>query len=106
MHRATLPRTLEVRSSTWHTRAGWLDSSSTARTFPPTKAPVSWAAALGLYEQAARAEGAEYADLLGAPAGLDVEVQRVDHPSRVHLDIESDDIDAEADRLESSARDG
>ena len=35
-----------------------------------------------------------------APAGLDVEVQRVDHPSRVHLDIESDDIDAEADRLE------
>ncbi|MCU1180048.1 VOC family protein [Stenotrophomonas maltophilia] len=60
-----------------------------------------WAAALGLQAQAARVEGgAEYADLLGAPAGLNVEVQRVDHPSRVHLDIESDDIDAEADRLE------
>ena len=59
------------------------------------------AAALGLQAQAARVEGgAEYADLLGAPAGLNVEVQRVDHPSRVHLDIESDDIDAEADRLE------
>lgn len=29
-----------------------------------------------------------------------IEVQRVDHPSRVHLDIETDDIDAEADRLE------
>jgi hypothetical protein len=27
-------------------------------------------------------------------------VQKVAHPSRVHLDIESDDIDAEADRLE------
>ncbi|MBA0342948.1 VOC family protein [Stenotrophomonas maltophilia] len=60
-----------------------------------------WAAALGLQAQAARVEGgAEHADLLGAPAGLNVEVQRVDHPSRVHLDIESDDIDAEADRLE------
>ena len=60
-----------------------------------------WAAARGLQAQAARVEGgAEYADLLGAPAGLNVEVQRVDHPSRVHLDIESDDIDAEADRLE------
>jgi len=31
---------------------------------------------------------------------LNVEVQRVGHPSRVHLDIESDDIDAEAERLE------
>jgi predicted enzyme related to lactoylglutathione lyase len=30
-----------------------------------------------------------------------VEVQKVDHPSRVHLDIESDDIDAEVKRLES-----
>ncbi|WP_414492955.1 VOC family protein [Stenotrophomonas maltophilia] len=60
-----------------------------------------WAAALGLQAQPAHDEdGAEYADLQGAPAGLNVEVQRVDHPSRVHLDIESDDIDAEADRLE------
>jgi hypothetical protein len=28
-------------------------------------------------------------------------VQRVDHPSRVHLDIEADDIDAEVARLEA-----
>jgi predicted enzyme related to lactoylglutathione lyase len=28
-------------------------------------------------------------------------LQRVDHPSRVHLDIESDDVDAEAARLEA-----
>jgi predicted enzyme related to lactoylglutathione lyase len=28
-----------------------------------------------------------------------VEIQRVDHPSRVHLDIESDDITAEVARL-------
>ena len=68
---------------------------------PPDAGAGFWAAALGLQAQAARVEGgAEYADLLGAPAGLNVEVQRVDHPSRVHLDIESDDIDAEADRLE------
>ncbi|QSX73705.1 VOC family protein [Lysobacter arenosi] len=32
--------------------------------------------------------------------GLHIEVQKVDHASRVHLDIESDDIDAEAARLE------
>jgi len=30
-----------------------------------------------------------------------VEVQRVDHASRVHLDIESDDIEAEVKRLEA-----
>ena len=34
------------------------------------------------------------------PGDLHIEVQKVAHPSRVHLDIESDDIDAEADRLE------
>jgi hypothetical protein len=36
------------------------------------------------------------------PAGeIDVEVQAVQHPSRVHIDIESDDIEAEAGRLEA-----
>ncbi|OLO07584.1 glyoxalase [Salinicola sp. MH3R3-1] len=30
----------------------------------------------------------------------DVLIQQVDHPSRVHLDIETDDIDAEVARLE------
>ncbi|WP_303638757.1 MULTISPECIES: VOC family protein [Stenotrophomonas] len=60
-----------------------------------------WAAALGLKAEPPYTEGdAEYADLIGAPAGMNVEVQRVHHPSRVHLDIESDDVDAEADRLE------
>ena len=28
-----------------------------------------------------------------------MEVQKVEHPSRVHLDIEADDVDAEAERL-------
>ncbi len=30
-----------------------------------------------------------------------VEIQKVDHASRVHIDIEADDIDAEARRLEA-----
>ena len=34
------------------------------------------------------------------PNELQVEVQKVDHPSRVHIDIESDDIEAEVRRLE------
>ena len=45
-------------------------------------------------------EGAQYVDFSGTPAELHVEVQKVRHPSRVHLDIESDDIDAEVARLE------
>jgi hypothetical protein len=32
---------------------------------------------------------------------LSIEVQAVDHPSRVHLDIETDDIEAEVRRLEA-----
>ncbi len=31
---------------------------------------------------------------------LNIEVQKVSHPSRVHLDIESNDIEAEVRRLE------
>lgn len=42
-----------------------------------------------------------YAKLDDAPGGLHVEVQTVAHDSRVHLDIETDDIDAEVRRLEA-----
>jgi hypothetical protein len=45
-------------------------------------------------------EGEKYKALTDAQHGLDIEVQIVDHPSRVHLDIEADDIDAEVRRLE------
>ena len=34
------------------------------------------------------------------PDDLHIEVQKVDHPSRVHLDIEADDVEAEVKRLE------
>jgi hypothetical protein len=42
-----------------------------------------------------------YRELATGDDGLKIEVQQVDHPSRVHLDIESDDIEAEARRLEA-----
>ena len=58
-----------------------------------------WSAALGLEVGEVTHEGdAEYVMLEGSD--LHIEVQKVEHPSRVHLDIEADDIDAEATRLE------
>jgi predicted enzyme related to lactoylglutathione lyase len=41
-----------------------------------------------------------YRSLAAGPGGMHIEVQQVDHPSRVHLDIESNDIPAEVKRLE------
>jgi hypothetical protein len=39
--------------------------------------------------------------MLDTPPGeLSVQIQRVDHESRIHLDIETDDIPAEVTRLE------
>jgi hypothetical protein len=32
---------------------------------------------------------------------LHIELQQVDHPSRVHLDIEADDVESEVRRLEA-----
>lgn len=61
-----------------------------------------WSRALGLPRGETHVDGqARYTALTGTPAALHVEVQQVDHPSRVHLDIEADDIDAEAARLEA-----
>ena len=45
-------------------------------------------------------EGDNYVRLMDADRGLHIEVQKVTHDSRVHLDIETDDIEAEAARLE------
>jgi len=58
-----------------------------------------WGEALGYPRRDAPPDG-KYVQLETGPGGLHVEVQRVDHPSRVHLDIETDDIDAEVSRLE------
>jgi catechol 2,3-dioxygenase-like lactoylglutathione lyase family enzyme len=61
-----------------------------------------WSAALGLRVADPDSGGTgRYAEFAGVPGDLHVEVQKVDHPSRVHLDIETDDIDAEVARLEA-----
>ncbi len=60
-----------------------------------------WSQALGLPLQGDASTDPGYRLLQNAPGDLHVEVQQVQHPSRVHLDIESDDIEAEARRLET-----
>src|SRR5687767_2360719 len=59
-----------------------------------------WSSALGLTRRASNGD-IGYVGLETAPGDLHIEVQRVDHPSRVHLDIETDDIEAEVRRLEA-----
>lgn len=58
-----------------------------------------WSAALGY----ARGddENDKYVPLRTPKGDPYLEVQKVDHPSRVHLDIESDDVEAEVKRLEA-----
>lgn len=62
-----------------------------------------WGEALG-YKLAAEHEGQgadpDYRKLDADRDNLHVEVQRVAHESRVHLDIETDDLEAEVARLE------
>ncbi len=64
-------------------------------------AAAFWGAALGMQiRQLPPAEAQKYVELID-PQGLHVEVQAVTHASRVHLDIETDDIQAEVLRLET-----
>lgn len=61
-----------------------------------------WSAALGFPLKPKSEEGSLlYRGMLTDELGLHVEVQKVDHESRVHLDIETDDIEAEVRRLEA-----
>jgi predicted enzyme related to lactoylglutathione lyase len=57
-----------------------------------------WAEALGMKTAEGGSEG--YLRLASAARDLEIEVQRVPHESRVHLDIETDDLEAEVSRLE------
>lgn len=65
-------------------------------------AAAFWGQALGL-EVAPEDDPAEsaYVLLKTPPEEVHIEVQKVDHPSRVHLDIETDDIESEVARLEA-----
>jgi hypothetical protein len=64
----------------------------------PARAADFWGPALGL--DVLGADGPGYVRLDARPHQLTIEVQRVAHESRIHLDIESDDVEAEAARLE------
>jgi predicted enzyme related to lactoylglutathione lyase len=64
------------------------------------KAARFWSEALGL-PVVSDAESGRYRTLAHGPGGMNVAVQQVDHPSRVHLDVESNDIPAEVKRLEA-----
>ncbi len=60
-----------------------------------------WAAALGLEAEHGRDPvNARYRRLAGDDDQPKVLVQQVGHESRVHLDIEADDVEAEVARLE------
>ena len=61
-----------------------------------------WSSALGVTIADADAGDVPgtYQQFGSTPGDLHIEVQKVEHASRVHLDIEADDIDAEAARLE------
>jgi hypothetical protein len=70
-------------------------------------ATAFWSAALGMPSRPLPADAAQpnqtekYKQLQHPLDQLHIEVQAVTHPSRVHLDIETDNVEAEVSRLES-----
>jgi predicted enzyme related to lactoylglutathione lyase len=71
------------------------------RTDDLEQAATFWGAALGLpLQPEAEQSSPKYRKLMTSD-GLNIEVQIVEHESRVHLDIETDDIAAEVRRLEA-----
>jgi hypothetical protein len=58
-----------------------------------------WSAAIG--RPIVAPTGENYLELETTGDELIIEVQKVDHESRVHLDIETDDVEAEVARLEA-----
>lgn len=64
-------------------------------------ATTFWSRALGKPVASADQDGdGKYAELQTAAGEQRILLQKVDHASRVHLDIETDDLDAEVARLE------
>ncbi len=64
-----------------------------------TRESEFWSAALGRAVSRHSDDG-RYLDLQGDPGDPQVILQKVEHPSRIHIDIESDDIEAEVSRLQ------
>jgi predicted enzyme related to lactoylglutathione lyase len=59
-----------------------------------------WSKALGRDIHPPDPGDPDYRQLASSDAEAQVLLQKVGHDSRIHLDIEADDLDAEADRLE------
>ncbi|WP_257388843.1 VOC family protein [Tahibacter caeni] len=67
-----------------------------------TESAAFWSRALGKPIVTLDQDGdGRYAELETAEDEPIILLQRVDHESRVHLDIETDDVQAEAERLEA-----
>lgn len=65
-------------------------------------AAAFWGAALGMSPRRMPGlEEAAYVRLVDPAGRIEAEVQSVAHESRVHLDIETDDVEAEVSRLEA-----
>lgn len=64
-------------------------------------AAAFWGGTLGMAVRPLPCEEGRYVKLDDSAHGLHVEVQSVAHASGVHLDIETDDVEAEVRRLEA-----
>lgn len=64
-------------------------------------AATFWSGALGMQADPASGADGRYIKLDDPHRRLHIEVQAVEHVSRVHLDIETDDIESEVRRLEA-----
>jgi hypothetical protein len=65
------------------------------------RAAAFWGAALGREVAPPTADSGNYRELDARPSEPMLLVQKVDHASRIHLDIETDDMEAEVARLEA-----
>jgi hypothetical protein len=68
---------------------------------PKAEVPAAaafWSAALGVPAEPVAGEE-QFTSLPGALPGLDLAIQAVDDQARYHIDIETDDVDAETARL-------
>lgn len=60
-----------------------------------------WRQALGVTAHDTDEPTSPYVTLTGVAGGLQLSLQRVHDTSRIHLDIETDDVEAEVQRLEN-----
>lgn len=64
-------------------------------------ATTFWSKALGRPVQPPAPDSGNYRELSAEASEPMILLQKVDHPSRIHLDIEADDMEAEVKRLEA-----